>query len=229
MTNAENTNCDRDILIRISPANKTFTVEEHKSGGIVARKDISPVELYYAINGSYECDTFLSSGLLPEHCVYISMSDKEKHLVLWNPELRADISYGDIEYPDFPIPRLVIGVRMLPNGKVVDCSIGVVEDGPLSLDTKMYFYPFSNVYENSGVCVGNNVLPTYKKQTGLKNFPRYLLDIPDNDDFYDPGHNRLGLGHGKLLEHLKDKEPSYYYSDILVPNGQTLNNYLMGR
>ena len=229
MTEAENFDCSREILLRISPERSTFTVEEFKPGGIVARKEIAPVELYYAINGSYACNTYLASGLLPEHCIHVSMRNSEKSLVLWNPELRADVSYGGKEYLDFPIPRLVVGVRMLPNGKVVDCSLGVVEDGPLSPDLQMYLYPFSNVYDNGKVCTGNNVLPTYKKQTALKNFPRYLLGIPDNDDYYSTTCNRKGLSHNELLEHLKDKDPAYYYTDILVPSEGTLEDYICGR
>ena len=48
--------------------------------------------------------------------------------IIWNPELRADIIYRDTEYQDFPIPRLVFGLRILENGKVAECSMGVVAD-----------------------------------------------------------------------------------------------------
>lgn len=47
----------------------------------------------------------------------------------------------------------------------------------------MYHYPFSNVYDDLRVCVGNNVLPHFKSQTQLSKFPRFLLGIPNNDDF----------------------------------------------
>ena len=29
-------------------------------------------------------------------------------------------------------------------------------------------------------------------------------------------------------EHLKDKDPSYYYSDVLIPNGKTLKDFIGG-
>ena len=35
-----------------------------------------------------------------------------------------------------------------------------------------------------------------------------------------------GLPYRELMEHLKDKEPSYYYTDILIPNGKTLGDFI---
>ncbi|MDB7901305.1 hypothetical protein PND81_08280 [Flavonifractor plautii] len=229
MTRGENRDLTRDIIVRVSPARNTLIVEEQKPGGIVNYKEIDPVDFYFAINKSYVSRDLLSSGFLPEHCLHISMNTVERQIVFWNPELRADVAYRDKEYLDFPIPRLVFGVRMLTDGRVVDCSIGVVADEAPTPDTQMFYYPFSNVYTSGRVCTGNNVLPRYKKLTSLKYFPRYLLGVPDNDDYYDKQHNRLELPHGELLEHLKDKEPGYYYSDILVPNGKTLADFICGR
>ena len=37
-----------------------------------------------------------------------------------------------------------------------------------------------------------------------------------------------GLQYRDLLEHLKDKEPSYYYSDVLIPNEKTLKDFIGG-
>ena len=97
------------------------------------------------------------------------------------------------------------------------------------LYTPMFFYPFSNVYEDDRVCTGNNVLPRYKKLSALKNFPRYLLGLPDNDDMFDRRHNRKELEHKELMELLRDKDPAYYYTDILVPNGRTLSDFINRR
>ena len=171
----------------------------------------------------------INSGFLPEHCLHIAMNAAERRYVIWNPELRADVIYGDTEYPDFPLPRLVFSLRVLSDGKVADCSMGVVADETPTENTPMYFYPFSNVYDDERVCTGNNVLPRYRKLTAIKNFPRYLLGLPDNDDMFTSAHNRLGLDHKALLEHLKDKDPAYYYSDILVPNRRTLGDFITRR
>lgn len=95
--------------------------------------------------------------------------------------------------------------------------------------TPMFFYPFSNVYEDDRVCTGNNVLPRYKKLSALKNFPRYLLGLPDNDDMFDRRHNRKELERKELMELLRDKDPAYYYTDILVPNRRTLSDFINRR
>ena len=36
----------------------------------------------------------------------------------------------------------------------------------------------------------------------------------------------LFLPYRELLNHLKDKAPSYYYTDVLVPSGKTLKDFI---
>ena len=134
MQPAENKDYSRDVILRLSPTRNTIIVEEQKPGGIAAYREIDPLELYYVINQSYASNDYLDSGFLPEHCLHLSMSATEKYFVLWNPELRADVIYGDREYPNFPIPRMVFGVRVLENGKVAECSMGVVADEAPTVD-----------------------------------------------------------------------------------------------
>lgn len=227
MQEAVNRDFSGDVVLRTSPKHNAFIVEEHR-GDVIHYKEISVLDLYYAINNSYENVTFLHSGLLPENCIHVSIATGARKLTLWNPELRADISYGGAEYRDFPIPRLVFGVRLLDTGRVADCTLGVIADGPVTTDTKMYYYPFSNVFNGFQVCMGNNVLPKYKNLAALKNFPRYLLGVPDNDDYFNTGYNQMHLGHKELLEHLKDKDPAYYYTHVLVESGKTLTDFLQG-
>ena len=218
-----------DMIVRISPGRNTITVQECIANGVVRYREIDPVEFYFALNGSCISNVYQRSGFLPEHCLHISMNAAERRYVIWNPELRADVIYRETEYQNFPLPRLVFGLRVIGNGKVADCSMGVVADEIPTEDTPMFFYPFSNVYEDDRVCTGNNVLPCYKKLSALKNFPRYLLGLPDNDDMFVSRHNRKDLEHKELMEHLKDKDPAYYYTDILVPNGRTLGDFIIGR
>lgn len=96
----------QDVILRVSQAKGTIIVEEHRTGGIISYREISPLELYYAINGSYSSNDFLETGFLPDHCLHVAMSVSERCYMIWNPELRADVIYGDTEYDGYEIRQL---------------------------------------------------------------------------------------------------------------------------
>lgn len=85
MKDAENKDYSRDLVLRVSPSRNAFVVEEHKPGGIISYREIDPLELYYAISGSYTSNDFLESGFLPDHCLHVSMSTTERNYIIWNP------------------------------------------------------------------------------------------------------------------------------------------------
>lgn len=143
------------------------------------------------------------------------------------PRLRADLSLYKTPYPDFPIPRLVFGFSVgAADGAVSACRIGVIADETPTPDTIMYRYPFSNVDSSGSLCIGTNTLPQYKELRKAAGLPALLLSIPNNFDRFDPSDNQLGLEYRDLMQHLKDKEPAYYYTDILIPNGQKLAHFI---
>ena len=57
----------------------------------------------------------------------------------------------------------------------------------------------------------------------------YILRLPNNNDYFMAAHNRPHAGYRDLLELMKDKSPGFYYSDILVEDGKTLNAFMNGR
>ena len=178
MADYKRTEVPEDVILHISPSRNTVVVQEHSANGVVSYREIDPIEFYFALNGSYTTNDYLDSGFLPEHCLHIAMNAAERRYVIWNPELRADVIYRDTEYLDFPLPRLVFSLRVLADGRVADCSMGVVADEPPTEDTPMFFYPFSNVHDNERVCTGNNILPRYKKLSAMKNFQGICWDCP---------------------------------------------------
>ena len=52
------------------------------------------------------------------------------------------------------------------------------------------------------------------------------MSMPNNNDHYRNERTRLGLEYRELLETLKDKTPEYYYSDVLIPSGKTISNFI---
>lgn len=146
------------------------------------------------------------------------------------PHRRADISYYSTEYTDFPLPQLVFSMRYDPDThKATDIRLCVVKDEHLTPDTPTYYYPFSNVYGDKRICLGNNALPQYKDPTRIGGLAYHILHMPNNNDMFKPQHNKLELEYRELLEYLKDKDPACYYSEILVPDGKTLKHFIGGK
>lgn len=221
-------NKENEVCIRILPDTGKIIMETHKSG-IVSCKEIQADAFLNCIKGSIRHEA-VSSGFLPPNCLFVRVyPDGGKDYCLWYPEVYADISYHETAYSHFPLPRLVFAFHADPEGKISKCRMGVVADERPTPDTVMYIYPFSNVSGRYGdLCIGANSLPQYRKPHTLANLPALLLSIPNGDHSYSPKNNKLGLQYRDLLEHLKSKAPSYYYSDVLLENGLTLKDFMKG-
>ena len=220
-------NATQELVIRIDPENRRIRLENLDSG-IIHYKEISAEGLIDSFRQSIRTEA-VQSGFLPPNCFHVEIqSDKSKVYCLWHPSLYADISYYGTEYVHFPLPRLVFGFRISPEGRVRSCKLGVIADERPTAETPMFHYPFSNV-GGFRLCTGNNALPVYKKPHTLATLPDFLLRLPNNNDSFHQSYNKLQLPYRELLNHLKDQEPSYYYSDILVPNGKCLSDFVSGR
>lgn len=218
---------DFDMIIRINSERAEIEVEQHSKKGVVARKNISSESLSNCILTSRIDDESHPTGLLPEGCIAVVMEKKHIYYYIHYPELHTDFTYYETEYLSFPIPRLVFCFKYLRKAhKVTEASLCVVKDERLTLDTPTYRYPFSNLHGDLRVCLGNNALPVYKDPARLHTLAAYILRMPNNDDLYSEKNNRLNAGFRDLLEQMKDKTPSHYYTDVLVENGRTLKDFL---
>ena len=217
------------LIIEIDPLRATMVLKQEILG-VISRKEICPEDLFQAIIHATDRKTFVSSGLLPKGCFSVEICGSgAKRYCLLCQQRYADITYHNTLYERFPLPKLVFGFQISEQGKVSNCRLGVVADEELKCSTEMFCYPFSNVRQSDfHLCTGNNVLPPYKSPSGISNLPGYLLCLPNNDDYFDVRDNRLRMEYRDLLEHLKDKDPSYYYSDVLIPNGKTLKDFIGG-
>ena len=219
-----------DLTIHMNTDSGEVVVEQQKPGGGITHKRITPQALCDCFLTSRQDDERHATGLLPEGCIATVIERKFVYYFIRYPELYADIRYYDTEYRDFPLPRLVFGFKYMPKeGKVAKCMLCVVKDERLTPDTPTYRYPFSNLHGDKSICTGNNALPIYKNPARLHTLAGYLLRLPNNDDLYSRDNNRLHAEYRDLLEQMKGKTPSHYYTDVLVEDGKTLNDFLNGR
>ena len=215
----------RDRLsIHISDSAEIF-VEERKNG-IKSCKCISLDDLLVCIKSSIREIKPVYRAVLPKNALFYSCCPETGSFsaAMEYPYNKTDITYMNTEYRDFPLPKLVFGFKVAGK-KIKKVYLGITGNGILRESSLMYTYPFSNVSNDFILCTGGNSLPEIKSPYSLSNMPDYILSLPDNDDYYNIRHNRLELGHRELMEHLADKSPEHYYSDILIPSGKTLSDF----
>jgi hypothetical protein len=223
---ANNKLCE-EIIIRVFPTGEKITVEE-RSNGVLSTKNITLDDLVDCFQSGVRDTKRFESGFLPEGCISFSLSDSQKTLVLVNSSLRVDYTYFKTVYENFPLPRMVFAFDLNLYGQVTGAYMAVMADEKPKASTQLFKFPFSNVYHDGRICIGaGNELPAYKKLPALAGLPHHILSLPNNDHNYDRGGNRLKLGYRELLDHLWDKEPSYYYDSVLIPwKGKTLQNFM---
>ncbi len=211
-----------ELVIRIRP---DFTVVvEDTENGTVSCKEITPDSLLECIEASVKLGA-VSSGVLPQGCVSYSKGEAGVKICVEYPSRRCDIRYEKTVYPNFPLPRLIFGFNIRDGGQISGVDLCVAGEGMLTPKTPLYVYPFSNVFGFS-LCCGTNRLPPVKSPHQLMGVMHFIMSMPNNNDHYSPDNSKLGLEYRHLLETLKDKEPSFYYSDVLIPSGKTLNDFI---
>lgn len=215
---------DDEMILRINPLGGYIKVETQENG-VTSHKEITNETLVECLRGSIKRPSFFS-GLLPENCIsFYAGTEDERAVSILHPERYADISYHNSCYQKFPLPRLVFKFTLQQGLRVQSVSVGVVPEGRLKPDTKMFAWPFSNV-SGSRMCIGNNVMPKCENLYTLASLPYHILALPNNNDHYDTSDNKLRMEFRNLLEHMKDKEPAYYYEKVLVPNQKTLEDFI---
>jgi len=215
-----------EITIRIRPIEGTIRVEEH-TGGVVSVKTISPDGLLACIAKGAKESKAIRSGFLPGNCVSYDVSNRHKTVALWIPPGHVDLTYHKTVYERFPMPAMAFSFKLDASGRTSGHRMAVIADGAPAPGTQVYAYPFSNVSQNGDICVGAaNSLPAYRGTRALGTLPYHILSLPNNDHGYSRSNNRMGLTYRDLLEHLRDKEPQYYYGHVLLPRGATLQGFI---
>lgn len=202
-----------------------IAVEERRNG-IKRIKNISINDLLVCIKSSLREIKPVYHAVLPKNTLFYSCCPEtgDFSAAIEYPYSKATVTYMATEYPDFPLPKLVFGFKVAGK-KIKKVYLGITGNGILRESSLMYTYPFSNVSKDFVLCTGGNALPEIKSPYSLSNMPDYILSLPDNDDYFNIRNNRLQLNHRELMEHLADKTPEYYYSDILIPSGKTLADF----
>lgn len=167
------------------------------------------------------------TGLLPPSCIALTAHQNKWDVTLLCDFNRCDVSYHKTGYPDFPLPRIAMRITVTNTGVIDRVRLAVLDQSAVTPDTKLFMCPFPNV-NGFALCTGANSFTGYDTLYKLRGLPHRVMQIPFGDDLYSAEHSRLNLSARDLFEHLANKEPSYYYSDVLIPNGKTLKYFIEG-
>lgn len=194
---------------------------------IIKHKLVSLTDLEQCFLRSKGEEKMRFEGLMPEGLISYSCSVTESYIVLRYPAQKMTYfsTFAD-PYPDFPMPNLAFGILMNKDHMILRTFLRVLPQGHLTLDSPLYYYPFSNVYDNGEICMGKNEALTYDHLQSLENYPPYVLTLPNNADLFANLHNKRGWEYKELLHKLAKKKPDYYYKNVLVRvPGQTLKDF----
>ena len=143
------------------------------------------------------------------------------------PEGKARFKYEDRSGTEkfdgiIPWPKLVF-IAQSTNGNSSGLKVFCHKDSVLTKDTKLYHYPFGNVYQDGGVCMGG-YHQTVTSLMGLCDYVDAFYKMVTNADLWRTDYSNFHMSQKEALEKISklEKFPGEYLKEI----GKTLRTVL---
>ncbi len=212
----------KEVVIRLRP-NATVVCEEIFENNIVISKHINIEDLCSAVNSSI-CLEGTETGILPEGCLYYKEDMvKSKYLVI-KYHGRVDFTLYNTVYKDLPLPNMLFGFKIANDGCVSKKMVTCIKGNKIKMDTILYHYPFSNVYDNFNICLGSNRFKTIRNITQFESYPHYIMSIANNNDLYNQAHNSCNFEYRELLDYISNKNE--FDDNLLVERDKTIKHFI---
>lgn len=91
--------------------------------------------------------------------------------------------------------------------------------GRIEKDSQLYFYPYTNVYPNGAVCLGNYRYPKVRDLRDLGSYPDVFFELANNSDLY--------RGDVPLSELISANEGKEFDDSLLEPCGETYEEFML--
>lgn len=160
------------------------------------------------------------SPALPIGTIKYSLNDKGEHVIFMQfNEFSSSFYYHETEFKDVPFPKLIFCFRIKDNS-VIGRSVMVYKDRFVRDETKLYRFPYANVFEDGGLCYYED--REIKDFVQLQTFPYRWATVKMNDHLYWPSNTSKEIPLRQLLEESQGKPFDY---DILKPTGHTFHSW----
>lgn len=145
-----------------------------------------------------------------------------KMIVLKKEKCRHDFAYHSTIMKNVGLPTLLFFIELNKNNIIYCCKVFAVKDKSINLETQLYKYPFTNVYDSGQICFGANkdklIIEDLRE---LSHFPDKFLMMPTTHDLRF--ESIFDISMRKFLEILEDMDfedgflikSSYKYKNII--------------
>lgn len=147
--------------------------------------------------------------ILPKNCVYWSEMSDGYDILLEIEKSRQDVTYYETVIKDVGHPKSLF-LFEIHKGKA-ETRIYAVKDVVIKPSTKLYYWPFSNVYQDGRACWPELRSMELNELHRLTTLPYLFFTSPSNNDLYRGTKNFRGL-----LEELSSHD---FDDSILIPTG----------
>lgn len=177
------------------------------------------------LDGDGGNQTWSVSPILPPHTVFWGHRAEEDALVLdlpagpqpWTVPTRS----GVLDAHVIPMPRLLFWFQRRQARIVRTALVALADDAPLTPDTPLFAYPFSNVYPDTTCCWH---LPDQRTPLdALPGLARAFFATPNNWDLY-PANSGSGLDYRALIAALETR--STFPQEWLQPLSLTWTTWI---
>lgn len=218
-------------FLELNDNTKLINMVEELDNGTRKEKLISVEDLISALTSSIEGKTHVEvkSVLYRELkntklIQYKTVGPKAIKYILLSKKHKTPMQLFNRLYDNVGIPNLLYCVHVV-NNRLTKIYVVAVKDTNITKNTLLYYYPFTNVDQQSSACLGRNIFAPGIEDDDcemLYNVPNQFMSMPNNLDYYRATNNSKCYECEELIKSLTDKD---FDDELLVENGLTYDKW----
>lgn len=214
---------------KVDEYGRMYFVVTYREDDVVIEKCVDLDSYRKIIDGNIKEETkYVDVPLLPNEVLKASISSEGemggfKVLLYYEPQ-KGPFSYMGKIFR-IPFPALLFSLKVGEKGQLMEKKVFALKECKkefVTMDSLLYAYPFSNVYEGGNICMGN-ISANFKTIREALSFYNLFIEGRSNHDLFR-NQNTEGLKQGQLLARIENMEQ--FPLDLLMETGQTIKNLL---
>lgn len=183
----------------------TASNEENKVTG-TAELELFPMNEDIKVIAHYKKDDLEAIAFVKEPCI-------------------RKVKYYDNSFENIPIPKLLF-IAKIKSGVHIGSSVFALKAKTIKKNTKVYRFPYPNVFSGGKICYGNNSITDadFGNIETISRLANMFLEMPFNDH-NSAGANKTKMPPRKLFESLSGKD-IVDCNKIMLPLGKTIEEII---